>query len=350
MISVWLALALLAGQAANPATPESELQTGIELTRGGHFQQAIPHFLAARGHVSEPFALEFNLALCYVGTRHYVPAIEVLTALSANRESAQVENLLAQAYIGNRQPEKGMAAVKRAAAINPKNERLYVFVSDACLEQNYSDLGVQIVNLGLASLPESARLVYQRALFESKLEEIDLAHRDLERARSLAPDSDVGYISGVQDLLLSGKVEDAIRLAREGVARGHEHYMLLAQLGEALLRAGAMPGQPELSEAQRVLEKAVSESPNYPSAQLALGKVYLLENQTGEAIAHLELAQKLEPSDPGVYPSLAVAYRRAGESEKARAALAVLQGLNEQQAQRISSAPGGHAGVAGPPH
>ncbi len=300
--------------------------------------------------MAEAFALEFNLALCYVGTRHYRLAIDVLTPLEPNHESAQLENLLAQAYIGNRQPQEGMAALKRAAAMNPKNEKLYAFVSDACLEQDYRDLGIQIVNMGLANLPQSPRLLYQRALFESKLEEIDVAHRDFEHARRLSPDSDLGYIAGVEDFLLSGSVSSAIQLARDGVRKGYEHYMLLTQLGEALLRAGAAPGQPEFSEAQSVLEKAVSEKPDYSSAQTALGKVYLLENRINEAIAHLELGRDLEPHNPAVYPSLAAAYRRAGESEKVRAALAILRHLNEQQALRISSASGGHAGVAGPPH
>ena len=345
-----LALTLLAGQAANAPAPESELQTAIQLTSSGHFQQAIPHFLAARGHVTETFVLlEFNLALCYVGTRQYRLAIEVLTPLAASRDNAEIENLLAQAYIGERQPEKGMAALRRGAAMNPNNEKLYVFVSDLCLDQNYSELGEEAVNMGLARLPASPRLLYQRALFESKLDEIERAHRDFQSARAISPDSDLGYIAGVEDLLLAGNVTEAIQLGREGVRKGHEHYMLLAELGEALLRGGAVPGQPEFGEAQSMLEKAVSERPNYSSAQVAIGKVYLLEGRIMEAITHLESGRDLEPFNPGAYPSLASAYRRAGELEKARAALAALQRLNEQQALRISSASGGHAGVAGSP-
>ena len=350
MTLVLLALTLLAAQAPDSAAPESELQTATQLTGGGHFQEAIPHFLAARGHVLEVFALEFNLALCYVGTRQYRLAIEVLTPLAASRESAEIENLLAQAYIGDRQPEKGMAALKRGAAVSPNNEKLYVFVSDVCLDQDYSELGLEAVNMGLARLPDSPRLLYQRALLESKLDEIDRAHRDFQSARRISPGSDLGYIAGVQDLLLSGNVSDAIQLARDGVRKGHEHYMLLTELGEALLRQGAVPGQTEFGEAQSLLEKAVSEKPNYSSAQVAVGKLYLLDGRITEAMTHLELGRDLEPYNPGVYPSLAVAYKRAGELEKARAALAMLQHLNEEQALRISSASGGHAGMAGPPH
>ena len=66
---------------------ENELQAGIALTKRGQFQQAIPHFLAARGHVAEDFALEFNLALCYVGTRQFPQAIQILAHIGARAAS-----------------------------------------------------------------------------------------------------------------------------------------------------------------------------------------------------------------------------------------------------------------------
>jgi hypothetical protein len=45
-------------QTRQETTPQSEaeLQTGLALTRSGHFSEAVPHFLAARGHVADEFA------------------------------------------------------------------------------------------------------------------------------------------------------------------------------------------------------------------------------------------------------------------------------------------------------
>src|SRR5579872_4118781 len=50
---------------------EVELQKGIALTRGGKFQEAIPHLLAAQGQVTSELAASFNLALCYVATGQF---------------------------------------------------------------------------------------------------------------------------------------------------------------------------------------------------------------------------------------------------------------------------------------
>lgn len=111
-------------------------------------------------------------------------------------------------------------------------------------------------------------------------------------------------------------------------------------LGKALLRSGIMPGQPEFDEAQSALEKAVAERPNDAGSQIALGQAYLLGAHLDDAIAHLEAARKMRPDQPSIYASLAKAYRRKGDLQRAEEALAKLQSLNQAQAERIRSAPG----------
>ncbi len=344
-------LLVLATVSMSPQQAETELQTGIALTQHGEFQQAIPHFLAARGRAAETFAVEFNLALCYVGIRQYPLAIDTLTNIhAAKRHQAEVQNLLAQAYIGAHRQREAMEALKSAAAITPNDEKLYVFVSDACLDQGDYALGMQTVDLGLKNLPESARLLYQRGILRLRLEQIDLADRDFELARKISPESDIGYIAAAQEALSSGDIPGAIRIAREGIGKGHRHYMLLTMLGEALLRSGVTPATPaEFAEAQSVLERAVAERPDYSSGQIALGKLYLLQSQPQQAIAHLELGRQLDPHNPAVYSNLAAAYRSSGDRENERKMLAILAALNREEAARISSAPGGHSGIAGPP-
>ncbi len=323
---------------------EGRLQTAIAMTAHGDFSEAIPYFVELRGHVDETFALEFNLALCYVGTRQYPLAIKTLTDIHGNKaQTVLVDNLLAQAYVNNGQQDEAWKAFEHAAVLAPKDEKLYVFVSDACLDRRAYELGVRVVDAGLKELPDSARLLFQRGLLRSKLDQLDLANRDFERTRQIAPDSDIGYIAAAQEALLSGDIESAIRISREALRRGHSHYMLLTMLGESLLRAGATPASAaEFGEAQSALERAVAERPDYSSAQIALGKIYLLQRRFSECITHLELARQLDPENPAAYAPLAAAYQRSGNGEKARLVLATLAELNRQDAARIAAAPGAY--------
>lgn len=322
---------------------ERELQTGSVLTRRGKFTQALPHLLAARGRVTNEYAAEFNLAICYVAMDQPRNAIPILTQLRSHaHDNADVNNLLAQAYVGDSQNEKALESLKRAASFTPANEKLYMFVADACMGKQAYPLGIQVVELGLKNLPDSSQLHFERGMFLTLMDRFDDARSDLELARKLAPDSEVAYIAGAEEAMYSGNVAEAVRISREGIAKAHHNFLflLLTLFGEASLRSGITPGQKEFAEARQALEAAVADRPNYPSSQLSLGKVYLLSGRTSDAILHLEKARALSPGNAAVYSNLAAAYRKQGEMQQAQEALGKLAALNQAQAERIRTAPG----------
>lgn len=326
---------------ARSQTAEAELQTGNALTRQGKFKEAIPHLLAARGHVNEEYAAGFNLALCYVGTSQFPKAIDVLTQVrQAGNDTAMLENLLSQAYIGNSQKDEGLAALKKSVALAPDNEKLYLYVADACMGRSDYSLGLTVADLGLQRLPRSAALHFERGVFLIRLDRVDLAKGELDQASKLAPGSDIAYMAMSDKNLQEGNIPEAIRVGREAVAAGKANYVVLQLLGDALLRAGANPGQPEFAEAQAALEKSVAERPSYPDAQVTLGKIYVMEGRLDDAIAHLEMARALNPRGTSVYSHLAAAYRRKGEIQKSQAMLAILSRLNQDEVERIRTEPG----------
>jgi len=331
------------------AQAEEELQKGTALTRAGSFADAIPHLLAARGRASNDYAASFNLSLCFVATGQATQAIPILTALrAAGHDNAEVNNLLAQAYVGDGQSQTALKALQRASKLAPKNEKLYLFVADACMAKQEYAVGLQVVDLGLDQLPGSARLHYQRGMFLALLDELDAGKKDFDQARRLAPETDIAFLAATQNAMFEGDLVEAARAAREGVKKGSHDYVLLTLLGEALFRSGIVPGQPEFKEAQEALEKAIAERPNNAASQLALGKLNLLANRMGDAIAHLETARQLDPNNASVYLNLAAAYRRQGDLQQAQNMLAVLTKLNQTQAEKIRSAPGDRkAGYAG---
>lgn len=333
---------------------ESELRTGIQLTQDGHFQDAIPHLLAAQGHVVDEYAANFDLALCYVGTGKFNDAAGVLSSLrDEGHATAAVNNLLAQAWIGAGQPQKAFVAFQAAVQQTPSDEKLYVLVADQCTASGAYDLGMQVVDMGLQHLPRSARLHYERAVFFTYENEVDQASSEYEVAAKLAQGSDLFYMATAQADLLQGKIQDAIGVARKGIRTGHDNYILLTIFGDAVARAEISPDEALYSEAEQALTKSIAERPRYAPSQLALGVLLLAAGQVDEAITRLEEAQALTPSDPAVYSHLAIAYRRKGRADQEQQALATLSKLNQQQAQKyktdspnkagyVASAPANH--------
>lgn len=299
---------------------QSELQTGSDLTRQGLLQDAIPHLLAARNAGLDPYAVGVNLGICYLGTGQYQQAISVLQSLDASGlANATVENLISQAYIATGQSDTAYRAFLRAAAFNPSDEKTYDYLADACTDHLNYELGLQIVNRGLTQLPSSARLHYEKALFLSELGSFEEARPEFDRAAQLAPGSYIGYLAQVQKVLYEGDLPAADKILHQAVQSGHRDYQTLSLLGTVLLHEGVIPGQPQFAEAQAVLEESARERPDYPATQIALGKIFLMQGDAKQAVAHLEIGRRLEPENPSVYASLADAYETLGDHAKARA-------------------------------
>lgn len=327
---------------SNPAA-EAELQKGIALTRTGKFSEAIPHFLAAQeqGQVGDSFALRFNLALCYVGTGQNVQAIELLNDIRAGGvNNANVENLLAQSLIGNRQPDEAFAAYQRAARLAPDNEKLYLYVVEAYMDHGYNDMALKVVEAGLKRLPRSASLVFEHGILLAQNDFLEEAMKELDKVPKLGPGTDVAYISAAQKAIFDSDVEQAVRIAREGIDKGKQHFMLLALFGEAVILSGAEPRSEEFADARAALEQAVTVSPRYMSARLSLGKLYLMEGRADDAIVQLNAARELAPRNSAIYSNLAAAYRKKGDTAHAQEILATLDKLNKEEIERIRNAPG----------
>ena len=325
-------------QSSQSEKAESELQQGIALSQLGHFQEAIPHFLAARGHVVDEYAASFNLALCYVGTNQFDQAIQILNSLKNSGSSTPaVNNLLAQAYVATAQPDKAFSAFRQAVQQKPLDEKLYLLVADACMDHASYDLGLQVLNVGLQHLPHSARLHYERGAFLSFQNDPDQAASDYEVAAKLAPKTDIAYMALGQDDLLKGDIRTAIEVTRTAIEKGADNYILLTIFGQAVALAGISPGQPLFKEAEAALKKSIAERPHYADSQLALGELYLAEGQLDDAVAQLEQARQLAPTNAAVYSRLAIAYRREGRPTQEQQMLSILSKLNQEQAGKYKS-------------
>ena len=308
--------------------PQDDLRLGIALTRNGQFGAAIPLLRAADAAGLAGYAGQFNLALCYVATGKYKEGIaKLLTLRDSGQETAAVDNLLAQAYLGEHDLGRAWVFIQAAVRLSPKDEHLYAFLLDACADHYEYALGLQVATLGIEALPASQRLHYERAVFLIHLDRPEEATQEFAHSVALGKDTYLGNLANVQQRLYVNDLPGALQAARAAVAGGHREREMLSLLGTVLMYTGAAPGQPEFVEAKQALESAVAQQPNDSTSQIALGKLYLMENLWHDAITHLEIGRRLEPQNPAIYPSLAAAYRHEGNKVEANACMQVLAGL-----------------------
>ena len=77
-------------------------------------------------------------------------------------------------------------------------------MADACTDHHAYDMGLRVVDQGLQQLPQSARLHYERALFLARLDRLEEAKPEFDRAAQIAPGTYIADLALVQKRLYAG--------------------------------------------------------------------------------------------------------------------------------------------------
>ena len=205
-----------------------------------------------------------------------------------------------------------------------------------CLEHENYALALEIVDIGLINRPESSMLHLQRGVVLAMSGSIEQAEDAFSRASRAAPDDPSPSVALAMVWMQRGQTPKAVDLLRARTraatsTRLRGRQVLFYALGIALLRAGAAPDDAEGGEALHAFRTAVRLQPSLPQAQSELGKLMLKRGDIPGAIAHLEHAIALEPQNAAPAYVLAQAYRRTGQTDRARDLLARVSRLNAQE-------------------
>ncbi len=315
-------------------SPKTQFALGLALAKHELYQQAIPYFQAVSSKYPESYDAAFNLAICLVQAKEFPKAIEVLRATAERgHKTAELDNLLAEAYEGNNQIQEAIDALREATQLAPEDEDSYVDLATLCTTHDAYALGLEVIEVGLHHHPQSDRLIFQRGVIHAMQNQLDLAEPDFQLAAKLAPEKNLSYVALGVSYMQLGDLPKAIASLRQRIKQKPDDPTLRYLLGEALVRSGATAGDAAFVEAKASLEKSVKLDPKFAPAQVNLGKIYLKENRLDEALSHLEQARALDPKDKAAYSQLAIVYRRKGKPEAAKEMLTKLNQLNDQDRQ-----------------
>ncbi len=316
----------------NTLTPPTQFALGFTLAQSEMPDRAIPYFESLRKSDPDSYNTTYNLLVCYSGTKKYPEAIALANdEIARGNETSELDDVLADAYEGNKQTQKAIDTLRRAIALNPDDDNNYLDFSNICINHNDYDNGLKVIAVGLKVHPKSYRLIFERGILYAMEDRFNLAGDDFESSARLAPESNFGYVGMGVTYLETGNAAQAIKLLHTRLREKPNDASLLYLLGEALLRNGANEGQPAYAEAQTALEKSVRLDPHLCLPRVDLGEIYLGEGRYADAVAQLEEARKIDPKEKSAYSHLAVAYRRLGKTEDAKRIINLLKNIYQQE-------------------
>ena len=307
-----------AGEALN-SNPLALWQTGnclYQLRRADEAAAKFQRSLELGGVTGATDAVRFNLGLALLDAKRSKEAVAALLPLVApERPQSEVLSLLAAAYEADKQTPEALKTLRRAADLYPKEERHYIDFASICMEHSSLDIGIEVLEVGIRIVPQSARLHATLGALEVRAGQMERAEMMFARAQELAPTAAYGEVGMSLALLQSDQIEESIRRLRQQWAQNPRNPMVSFMLAQALLRKETEPGQAGYEEAQQLLRRTVELDPNHARAHGLLGKNYVLEGATAKAIRELEEALRLAPDDRTSAYQLALLYVKTGQKE-----------------------------------
>lgn len=261
-------------------------------------------------------AARYNLGLTQYLSKQYGEAAATLEVLAADpKPDAEVLNLLADALEADRKTGEAVATLRKAIEIYPRDVRNYLGLAALCMDHSSFDLGIEITEVGLKNIPDSAALYAMRGILHAQKRQPEIAEADFEKADQLDPKQNFGVVGLGINFLQRDKPGESIRVLRSRLATTPNDYSLNYLLAEALIRKGLSPAQPEFEEARSALLRAIKTKPDYALAHAQLGKLCLMSGDAHSALRECELAVKLAPNDRMAVYTLVRAMHAAGRGE-----------------------------------
>jgi tetratricopeptide (TPR) repeat protein len=281
-------------QMLNMHSPEALRQVSTALLKAGDGREAIPLLESLRAQSQASAEVDMLLARAYIAAQEDSKAIQLLSAIADTDHSGEAAFLLGLAFLDTGSAMDAKDAFERSLNRDPRNgTALYHLglLESAVPEQ--LPRAVTHLQAAVKAEPENAR--FSIALARVLLEQDDArgAMLQLERIHATGPEE------GERDLLL-------------GIAQ--------------IIVSGP-------AQAVQALERAVAESPTLALSHNMLGFCYFAQGDMSKAASSYGQASDLSPGTRLFAHSAAVAYDRANNAERATVYAARAASLSEAKAE-----------------
>jgi tetratricopeptide (TPR) repeat protein len=296
--------------------PEAIQAYGDCLMRLKETRKAIAIFVRALAQPNAGISARYRLASAQMVAQSPKDAIATLEPLlQQNTANADVLALAASAYEADRNTPEAVRVLRQAILSDPHNVNLYVDFANISLDHQSFQVGVDMINAGLAAEPKAAPLYVARGVLYVQLAQYDRAEADFEAADALNPGQSVGAAAEGLAAVQQNDPERALSTVRAKLARKPNDPFLLYLQAQILTERGPDPDSAEFHQAVKSAEKAISLRPSLAAARDVLGKLYLQAGENARAVDESRKALSSDPKDQTALYHLIQALRKSGQTQ-----------------------------------
>jgi Flp pilus assembly protein TadD len=283
---------------------------GVSAAQQGQLAVSIEQFGKAALWKPDLASLDRNWGIVSFRAGEYGTAIPPLSRqLRLQPEDALIRRMLGVSYYLTKSFPQAVETLKPLEpTITTDPELAYIYGVSLVQLAEHQQAGKVFERLS-AQNPKTALASSYGAQGFAMLEDYERAIKEFRSAAALDPKMlQVHYNSG-QSLIRLNRLEEAEKEFRaelllnsaDVTAKYHLAYVLLEQ-------------KREITQGLALLRETIAVHPQYADARYQLGKTLIELGQVPEAIEHLEVAARAEPTKDYIHYQLSIAYRRASRN------------------------------------
>jgi tetratricopeptide (TPR) repeat protein len=288
--------------------PQSLEAYGYCLVQTKQPEKAVQVFEQFSALLPEKTYPKYNLAVALADTKQNDAALRVLDPLLvADQSDPDVLSPASEAYESTGNTPKAVALLRQAIVLSPATLSYYVTFARLCLDHDYFQVGIDMLNAGLTHVSNDPSLYIARGMLYAQLAQYDNAEADFNKADQLDSDQSLGsYFSDLAEISRNNP-DKALSDVRSQL-RVHPDSPSLHYLQAKLLwnRSGAT------NEAITSALQALKLKPDMVEARDLLANIYIETEKYDLAMEQCWLALKYAPSDQGAMYHLIIALRHSG--------------------------------------
>jgi tetratricopeptide (TPR) repeat protein len=265
-------------KAANelPADTATQLAAGRSLMDANQAQRALPFLLRAKTDGSPEAAIALAEAYLEIGKPgEALSALETLRG--PDRDGFAAVEIRASALLKLGQRAQAKSEFEKLVTLYPDQPDSYIHATQIPLEDRHWDAALEVLNAGLARMPQQWLLLLRRAVTFKMMNRLEEAQFDLI----------------------------------EAVKAGGDVGLVLAALGDTTAARGDLPGAAELF--RKAFEKT-----KLPQFQFAYALAIEKQGEEADALREMRKAAVILPRDVRAHYEYGKLLRRAGQVEAAR--------------------------------